>query len=40
MNKKLFNVLIGTAFAVGSFIAVLCYPIYVAVVKKNPKRTL
>ena len=32
--------LIFVVFAVGSFIAVLCYPIYVAVVKKNPKRTL
>lgn len=32
--------IIFVVFAVGSFISTLCYPLYIAVVKKNPKRTL
>ena len=32
--------IIFVVFAVGSFIATLCYPLYIAVVKKNPKKTL
>ena len=32
--------LIFVVFAVGSALAMLCYPFYAAIIKKNPKKTL